>query len=404
MKANTLNIDIGNSKDRTIVWPMVKLGDVASLVNGRAYKKDELLSVGKYRVLRVGNFFTNEKWYWSDLELEENKYCSEGDLLYAWSASFGPRIWSREKSIFHYHIWKVDFDRKYIVRDWLKYWFEWDVDQIKSTSGVGTTMLHVTKGVMESRELRVPPLDEQKRIVAKLDHALGVVEEFKANTAQAKSQLDALWQSALTQSFSGDWPTFRLGDVVEFRPAKKEVRATVLPDSLVSFLPMEDLGLFQKYVVPRLSRPFNEVERQYTFFAENDLLIAKITPCFENGKMGIAQGLESGFGFGSSEYIVARASERTCSDYLFYLLSKKSLRKQLADRMTGSVGHKRVKQDLIAELQISIPPLDEQKRIVAKLDLIKSELDRQREILVSKELETERLRSSILTAAFSGEL
>ena len=88
----------------------VKLSDVCVLKNGRAYKKNELLSRGKYQVLRVGNFFTSKNWYYSDLELDETKYCDRGDLLYAWSASFGPKIWEGEKTIFHYHIWRVEIN------------------------------------------------------------------------------------------------------------------------------------------------------------------------------------------------------------------------------------------------------------------------------------------------------
>ena len=72
---------------------------MCEFVNGRAYSKHELLEKGKYAVLRVGNFFTNNHWYYSDLELESNKYCDYGDLLYAWSASFGPRIWHSGDSI-----------------------------------------------------------------------------------------------------------------------------------------------------------------------------------------------------------------------------------------------------------------------------------------------------------------
>ena len=74
-------------------WKFKRLDEVCTFINGRAYKKDELLSSGKYMVLRVGNFFTNKEWYYSDLELSEDKYCENGDLLYAWSASFGPRMW-----------------------------------------------------------------------------------------------------------------------------------------------------------------------------------------------------------------------------------------------------------------------------------------------------------------------
>ena len=88
-------------------WQAKPLNEVCELINGRAYKKDELLEKGKYTVLRVGNFFTNDHWYHSDLELNADKYCDKGDLLYAWSASFGPRIWKGEKVIYHYHIWKV---------------------------------------------------------------------------------------------------------------------------------------------------------------------------------------------------------------------------------------------------------------------------------------------------------
>ena len=73
-------------------WRKVALEVNATLLNGRAYKQDELLDSGKYPVLRVGNFFSNRGWYYSDLELDDDKYCDNGDLLYAWSASFGPQI------------------------------------------------------------------------------------------------------------------------------------------------------------------------------------------------------------------------------------------------------------------------------------------------------------------------
>jgi type I restriction enzyme S subunit len=183
---------------------LAQLGDVARLVNGRAYKKHELLDEGKYRVLRVGNFFSNDHWYWSDLELEDNKYCSDGDLLYAWSASFGPRIWVGEKTIFHYHIWKVDFDDNQVVRDWLKYWFEWDVEQIKSTSGVGTTMMHVTKGAMESRELIVPTLHQQQEIVNKLDRLRTELSGLQSNTENVLLEGERLRSAILSSAFAGD--------------------------------------------------------------------------------------------------------------------------------------------------------------------------------------------------------
>ncbi|MCF5049953.1 restriction endonuclease subunit S, partial [Pseudomonas simiae] len=83
--------------DVEVQWKALE--EVCRFINGRAYKQPELLGQGKYPVLRVGNFFTNDNWYYSDLELDEDKYCDKGDLLYAWSASFGPRIWEGDKVI-----------------------------------------------------------------------------------------------------------------------------------------------------------------------------------------------------------------------------------------------------------------------------------------------------------------
>lgn len=97
------------------------LGSICKIINGRAYKQNELLDEGKYKVLRVGNFFSNSSWYYSDLELEDSKYCNNGDLLFAWSASFGPKIWTHDKTIFHYHIWKMEEDKKFIDKHYLYY-------------------------------------------------------------------------------------------------------------------------------------------------------------------------------------------------------------------------------------------------------------------------------------------
>ena len=88
-------------------WDIACLRFFLRLINGRAYSQNELLPSGKYKVLRVGNFFTNDSWYYSNMELEPDKYCDKDDLLYAWSASVGPYIWNEAKTIYHYHIWKV---------------------------------------------------------------------------------------------------------------------------------------------------------------------------------------------------------------------------------------------------------------------------------------------------------
>ena len=156
-------------------WEWAQIGSIVDLINGRAYKRQELQTSGKWPVLRVGNLFTNETWYYSDLDLEDDKYCSNGDLLYAWSASFGPHIWRGEKSIFHYHIWKV---RHYSMnRDYLNYVLQWDVERIR-TATTGSTMVHVSMTNMRPRTIPVAPIEEQDRIVKRLDSLLPLVDQI----------------------------------------------------------------------------------------------------------------------------------------------------------------------------------------------------------------------------------
>ena len=168
-------------------WEWCRMQDVIQFINGRAYKKEELLDKGKYKVLRVGNFFTNDSWYYSDLELPEEKYCNKGDLLYAWSASFGPKIWEGEKTIFHYHIWNVKYSKSLLYREYLFYFFMADKNKIKSST-TGSTMIHVSMENMKPRLIPIPPLTEQKRIVAKIEELMPMVEEY----GKAQEALDKL--------------------------------------------------------------------------------------------------------------------------------------------------------------------------------------------------------------------
>lgn len=159
-----------------------------------------------------------------------------------------------------------------------------------------------------------------------------------------------------------------LGDVCVIKPPKKEAKTKLDFGELVSFVPMEQLGICTKNIGLDSSKPLDSVYKGYTYFAENDVLLAKITPCFENGKLGIARDLINKVGFGSSEFIVFRCGPELDPDYLFYYLSQDSFRRAGQKVMTGAVGHKRVPKEFIEVAEIFLPPLQEQKRIVAILD------------------------------------
>ncbi|HBH5027630.1 TPA: restriction endonuclease subunit S [Escherichia coli] len=165
------------------------LAKVCRLINGRAYKQEELLSKGKYPVLRVGNFFTNQNWYYSDLELDQDKYCDNGDLLYAWSASFGPRIWHGGKSIYHYHIWKVVPDSNLICKQFLYYLLQWDTKALKDAHSTGSTMMHISKTTIEKRLVPIPCPDNPEKSLAIQSEIVRILDKFTAITAELTAEL-----------------------------------------------------------------------------------------------------------------------------------------------------------------------------------------------------------------------
>lgn len=174
-------------------WEKMTLGTAANFYNGRAYKQEELLDAGKYKVLRVGNFFTNNNWYYSNLELDETKYCEDGDLLYAWSASFGPRVWRGEKTIYHYHIWKV-VEQSGIDKKFLSIILEHETERMKSKTTNGLGIMHITKGAIEGWESFFPGLAEQRKIADRLMNLDGAITAEARKLALLAEHKKALMQ------------------------------------------------------------------------------------------------------------------------------------------------------------------------------------------------------------------
>lgn len=218
-QSNTPHIRFQNYEDE---WVDSKIGRHISLLNGRAYKQEELLDGGKYKVLRVGNFNTNSKWYYSNLELEENKYVNKGDLLYLWATNFGPEIWMEEKAIYHYHIWKLEFDKTDINQDYLYIWLESDKNKIQQNTN-GSTMVHITKNMMEERRISLPRIDEQSAIGSLFRTLDDLLESYKDNLTNYQSLKAAMLSKMFPKvgqtvpeirldGFEGEWENIRLGD------------------------------------------------------------------------------------------------------------------------------------------------------------------------------------------------
>ncbi|MFJ6958528.1 MAG: restriction endonuclease subunit S [Ligilactobacillus ruminis] len=206
-------------------WKQRKLGEVATFINGRAYSQDELQNSGKYKVLRVGNFYTNDSWYFSDMELDEKYYAKDGDLLYTWSATFGPHIWHGDKVIYHYHIWKVELSN-ILEKSFAVQLLEQDKDKILSDKN-GSTMVHITKSGMEQKKALLPPsIKEQANIgeyFSNLDHLITLHQQKitlliklkKAMLEKMFPKKGSVIPEIRFNGFANAWEQRKLSDVVD---------------------------------------------------------------------------------------------------------------------------------------------------------------------------------------------
>lgn len=148
-----------------MAFELFKFDDLATLINGRAYLMPELQDSGKYRIVRVGNFSGKDEWFWSDMELDEDKYCEAGDLLYKWACNFGPEIWKEEKVIYHYHIWKVLPKKGKVDKMFLYYYLQYATPMWLGGTN-GTTMVHITKANMEKKKVFIPSSVSEQKLIA----------------------------------------------------------------------------------------------------------------------------------------------------------------------------------------------------------------------------------------------
>lgn len=194
----------------------------------------ELQDSGKYRILRVGNLSGgNDSWYYSDMELDENKYCENGDLLYAWACNFGPHIWREEKVIYHYHIWKLVENKEKVDRTYLYYYLLHQTPFY--LGGVnGATMVHITKKNMEKKTVYIPSsLNVQHRIASILSTYDSLIENNTKRIRLLEKMAENLYKEWFVRfRFPGHenvemenglpkgWKRGSLSDVCEFKRGK----------------------------------------------------------------------------------------------------------------------------------------------------------------------------------------
>lgn len=387
-------------------WKSCRFGECARLVNGRAYSQDELLDHGT-PVLRIQNLNGGDRWYYSDLELPEEKYCVAGDLLFAWSASFGPYRFSGPKSIFHYHIWRV-LPNETLDKAFAYYLLQWVTESVKLSSH-GVAMLHMTKAGMEAWPIRLPPLSVQRRIAEILDRA----EALRAKRHAALVQLDTLTQSIFLDLFGDpnfnerDWPLCRIGSVIS------DLRggANLAPDDFVeSGFPILHKGAIKpngEVALDAKKKTFAtseyatanrrcQIDRRYLAVTLRDLVPT-------GPSIGLIANLQDGPFDG---YLLAQGaygfrvdSSKVTPEYLVFLSNMPSFRHVLRKYAVGST-QIHIRTPVYLDIMIPIPPLSAQHEFTRRVAAVKRLGVNQRSTLEK----LNGLFSSLQTRAFIGQL
>jgi type I restriction enzyme S subunit len=196
------------------------------------------------------------------------------------------------------------------------------------------------------------------------------------------------------------WANADIGDLIALNP-----KNDCTDDMAAGFVPMHLLGKDYRSSVAYERRFWGEIKKGYTHFADGDVLLAKITPCFENGKAGLVRGMPNGVGAGSTEYFVSRPKpDALDARYLLAFFKTQQFLTAGALQMTGSVGHKRVPKEYLIETEIALAPRNEQTRIADKLDAVLARVDACRDRLDRLPAILKRFRQSVLAAGTSGKL
>ena len=387
-------------------WERTRLKNVMKLLNGRAYLQPELQEIGKYRILRVGNFFTNDRWYYSDMELEPDKYCNKGDLLFAWSASFGPYIWNEEKAIYHYHIWKVllgeRYDKLYAYYMFLAF------SEVKRRDVHGSTMVHLTLQNMNQSYIPLPPLSEQRSIVSFLDAKCGKIDEWVTKKQKEVEHLQELKQRVIADAVTRG-----------LNPHVK-MKATNIP--WLKKIPEHWEMRKMKYLFDERSEKNHPDEPMLSATQSEGVILQSkyqgrvvvVNTGFEGLKLvkvgdfvihlrSFQGGIEYAHDRGiiSSAYTILNPKYPEYSAYYKRLFKSSSFIDLLKICVTGIREGQNINYSKLKQFSIPVPPLSEQKQIVSYLDAKCAKIDKlianiTKEIECIKEYK-QRLISDVVT-------
>lgn len=374
----------------------VRIADVSA--------SDRYLETTTQRLSKTGENLSVKRW--------------PGDLFLSIAGTVGKPIITKVKCCIHDgFVYFPDFKQN---NEFLYYVFACGQPYL----GLGKmgTQLNLNTDTVGSILIGLPPVEEQAVIVKFLDFKTAQIDALIAKQQTLLDKLaekrTALISHAVTKGLDpsvpmqdsgvawlgvipAHWLPKRLRFCMKTNPSKGEIKLN--DDELVSFVPMEAVGELGGLNLDA-EKELGDIGGGYTYFADHDVVVAKITPCFENGKGAIARGLKNGIAFGTTELHVMRSDEDLLPDYLFHFTMSHPFRCIGESEMYGAGGQKRVPETFLKDFRIGLPPINEQQDIVLYIDKVNQKIDLQMLKATDVISRLAEYRSALITNAVTGKI
>ena len=358
---------------------MARLGNLIEQIRGVSYKPEDVcdkLGENCITLLRANNIKDGQLNF-DDLvfvdkkRVHDNQLLKAGDILVCTSSGskelVGKAAYIKEDLPMTFGAFCKVVRPQKIRSDYLGHFFNSPNYRKKiSDSSAGANINNIRNEHIDELEILLPTADRQEYVAVVLDQLSALISLRK----QQLAKLDELVKSRFIELFgvpgakSDQWPRMSLGDCCILNP-KKNLDTRLVPELNVSFVPMSAVSEDGDMEVSE-TRKYEDVKTGFTYFADNDILFAKITPCMENGKGAIARKLINGIGFGSTEFHVLRPIQNKSNPYWLYVMTAlESFRTSAKANMTGSAGQKRVPASYLEAYQVSLPPMELQEQFAS---------------------------------------
>ena len=360
-------------------WEIKKLGEIATYINGYAFKPEHWGEDG-LPIIRIQNLNNpNAEFNYCSLDVPDKYVIDNGDILISWSASLGVYEWNQGKAYLNQHIFKVLFNKIDINKFFFKYAIGAKIkDMIKNAHGA--TMKHIVKGDFDNTPIPVPPLPVQEQIVSELDLLSGIIEKKR----EQLKEFDALAQSIFYDMF-GDpitnekgWEVKKLGEVA---PAKEYKGEIPNKDGKYWLLNLDMVTAHTGEIIEQCYFEPNEIGNSTIVFNGENVLYSKLRPYLNKVV------LPKDIGFATSELVPLFPNKLQLDRmYLAHTLRSSSFVEYISAKVAGAK-MPRVSMNEFRTFPIPLPPLPLQHQFASKIEAI----ERQKELIKQSISETETL-------------